>query len=87
MGGGSITYEGDKKCLQDFEGNLRERDHLEDLRVDGRITLECILKMGGRGLHWSGSEQGKVVGPCERANESAGSIKCKDVLDELRNLL
>jgi hypothetical protein len=60
MGGGSSTYEGDKRVLW---GNLRERDHLEDLRVDGRITLEWILKMGGRGLHWSGSEQRKVAGP------------------------
>jgi hypothetical protein len=43
--------------------------------------------MGGRGLHWSGLEQGNVAGPCKRAKESAGSIKCKDVLDELRSLL
>jgi hypothetical protein len=43
--------------------------------------------MEGRGVHWSGSEQGKVAGPCKCANESVGSIKCKDVLDELRSLL
>ena len=35
-------------------GNLSERDHLEDLGVDGRIILEWTLKeikRGGRGLH------------------------------------
>jgi hypothetical protein len=27
-------------------GNLRERDHTEDLRVDGKIILKWILKLG-----------------------------------------
>jgi hypothetical protein len=27
-----------------WEGNLMERDHLVDVRVDGRIILEWILK-------------------------------------------
>jgi hypothetical protein len=25
-------------------GNLRERDHLEDLGVDRKITLKCIFR-------------------------------------------
>jgi hypothetical protein len=32
-------------------GNLRERDHLEDPGIDGRIILRCILKKwDGRAL-------------------------------------
>jgi len=33
-------------------GNLRERDHLEGLGLDGRIILKCIFKKwnGGHGL-------------------------------------
>jgi hypothetical protein len=34
-------------------GNLRERDHLEDIRVDGRIILKLIFRkwVGRRGLN------------------------------------
>jgi hypothetical protein len=33
-------------------GNLRERDHLEDLGVDGRIILRWILGSGLGGMDW-----------------------------------
>jgi len=32
--------------------NLRERDHLENLRVDGRITLKWIFKKLDGGIDW-----------------------------------
>ena len=32
--------------------NLREREHLEDLLVDGRVILECIFKKWNEGLDW-----------------------------------
>jgi len=34
-------YVARRKCIQGFDGgNLKERDHLEDLAVDGRIILK-----------------------------------------------
>ena len=34
-----------------------------------------------RGLDWSGSGEGQVVGSCEYGNEHSGSIKCGEFLD------
>jgi hypothetical protein len=39
-------------------GNLKERDNVENLGIDGRIILQMYLKrngMGGHGLDLSGS--------------------------------
>jgi hypothetical protein len=33
-------------------GDLRERDHLENLGIDGRITLICILKKWDWIMDW-----------------------------------
>jgi len=45
MGGARSTYGGDEMCVQGFgEGNLRERDHLEDPCVAGRIVLRWISR-------------------------------------------
>jgi hypothetical protein len=43
MGRASSTLEGDKKCIQKLEAwleNLKGRDLLEDLNIDGRIILK-----------------------------------------------
>jgi hypothetical protein len=45
MGGSCVTHEG--------RGKLTERDHLEDLRIDGRIILKLILnKLILEGVDW-----------------------------------
>jgi hypothetical protein len=59
-------------------GNLRERDHLGDPDVDGRIILGSGV--WGYGLDWSGSGKRQVAGNCECGNEPSGSIKCREFL-------
>jgi hypothetical protein len=45
MGAACGTCGREERCIQAFGGgNLRERDHLEDLRLDRRIILKYIFK-------------------------------------------
>jgi hypothetical protein len=44
MGAASSTYGGKREAYRILVGNLKKRDHLEDLGVDMRIILERILK-------------------------------------------
>jgi hypothetical protein len=45
MDGSSGTYEGEEKSEQGLSvGNLRERDYLEDVCVDGSVILKLILR-------------------------------------------
>jgi hypothetical protein len=63
--------------------NLIIRDHSEDLGIDGRIILACILEkwVGSCGLDASDSGQGPVADSCEHAAGPSGSIKVRDFLD------
>jgi len=58
-------------------GDLRERHHLEYVGVDGRIILKQIFKIWDevRGMDWSDSGQGQVVGAFKCGNEPSGFIK------------
>ena len=65
-------------------GEQRERDHFEDLGVDGNITLKCIIKkVGWGGIDWIdlAQEKGQMAGACECGNELSGTLKCGEFLD------
>ena len=59
-------------------GNLKERDHLEDIDIDGRVTLKRILKIGWEGEDCINSDPrwGQVAGCCERGDEPSVCINC-----------
>ena len=45
MGGACSMYGGEERRIQGFGGgNLRERDHLGDPRVDGSIVLRLVFR-------------------------------------------
>jgi hypothetical protein len=47
------TYGGQQVYTGFWRGNLKERDHLEDTGVDGRITLRWIFRKWNVGA-WTG---------------------------------
>jgi len=64
-------------------GNLRERDHLEDPSVSGRLILRWIFRKWYGGT-WTGLIRlkiGSCAGTCEGVDERSGCIKCGEFLD------
>ena len=61
---------------------MKERDHLGDPGVDGRITLRWIFRKGDvvYGLDRAGSGYGQVADTCDCGNEPSVSIKCGEFL-------
>jgi hypothetical protein len=59
--------------------NLKVRNHLEDLVVDGKIILECVLGKED-GKVWA-SVWGPVAGFFEHGNEPSGSVGGGEFLD------
>ena len=51
IGGVYSTYGGEVHTAL-WWGNLRERDHLKYLDLDGRIILKSILKYRDEGMDW-----------------------------------
>ena len=64
-------------------GYLNERNHSQDLDVDGRIILKCILRKrdGMVWTDWFVSGYRQVAGCCECGNEPSGFTICGEFLD------
>ena len=65
-------------------GDMREREHLEDLSIDGGYCIELDLHKVGRGA-WTGLiwlRTGTVAGSCGCGNELMGFLKCGELLTE-----
>jgi len=63
--------------------NVRERDHLGDPGIDGRMILRRIFRKWN-GSPWTGLNWlriGTVAGYCECGNEPLNSVKCREFLD------
>ena len=78
MGGACRTVGRGEVQIGIWWGNLGQRDHLEDLSVDGMIILRWIFRKwdGWHGLNLSGLGYGQVDGSCESGNELSGSTIC-----------
>jgi hypothetical protein len=62
---------------------LKERDHSEDIGMDGKIILKVYFKEIGWGL-WTSFiclRIGILVGCCIHGNAPSGFIKCVEFLD------
>ena len=69
-GGTFGTSEREAKCRQFWWGNMKERGHLEDTRIDGRIILNS-----------SHLGPGEEAGSCGHNVELSGYKKCEEFLE------
>jgi hypothetical protein len=49
---GHVARMGGEVHIGFWWGYRTERDHLEDLGIDGKIILKCILKTEDEGMDW-----------------------------------
>jgi hypothetical protein len=59
MGGTCSAYGGERGVYRVLAGNLRERDHLGDPGVGGRIILRWIFRKWDVGV-WTGSSWPRI---------------------------
>jgi len=79
MGGACVTYGGEERRYTGFWwGNLRERDHVEDPGIDGRIILRWLFRKWNVGA-WTGSSY--IRRGTGGRLEPSGSIKCGECPD------
>jgi hypothetical protein len=80
MDGACGTYGGTGEVYTEFWwGDLRERDHLEGLDVDGSVILKWVFREWD-GRAWSGLIWLRI-GTGECGNELAGCIRCREFLE------
>jgi hypothetical protein len=76
MGRASSRYRDDEKDIKNLSQNMKGRDHLGNLDLDGRIILIWILKYGVKcELVLPDSGLSPVAGSCQHGNELQGFIK------------
>jgi hypothetical protein len=63
------VWERRRMCTRFWWESQKERDHVEDKGVDGRMESEWILGT----VDLVGSGQGPVAGSCEYGDEPSGS--------------
>ena len=77
--GGECSMYGGEAYTGFWWGNLREREHLGDPGLDGKIVLRWIFRKWDVGV-WTGSSWLRI-GTCECCNKPLGSIKCSEFFD------
>jgi hypothetical protein len=83
---GHVACMGEKRTTYWVLGNLKARNHFEDIGLDGRKTVKWIWKEeGGRAwTDWSASGQGQVAGSCEQGVNPQVPICAGDFLTSCR---
>jgi len=82
-------YGEEESCIQDWWGDLRERGHLKDTVIVGRLILRWIFRKWDV-VVWTGfiwCRTGADGSFCECGNEPLGSMKCGEFVDPAEGLL
>jgi hypothetical protein len=66
--------------------NLRQRDLLEDLGIDGGVILKWIVKLSDGGMNWIDLNQYREIRRAllDAEIKPSGSIKCGKFFDHLK---